>query len=115
MWFAAHKTAPPSQEMLFSKSILAVFLMAVWSAATQRWLLPLIGPWTLLIDVVAWTIMVKLLLDLSLRRALLVVGIYFVVMLAAAGLLRWSGAAGNGWVPQMFDRPEVKPSALHRS
>jgi len=88
LWFVSNQTAPFGREVPLSKGIAAVICMGLWSAASSYWLNPIIANWTLLVDLVGWTIIVKLVLALSLRRAVLAVIIYFVVILIATILIR---------------------------
>ena len=94
MWLVASQTAPFGREIKLSHAIIAMILMGLCSAASRYWLTPLIGDWRFLAEFVAWMLVVMLTLDLSFRRSLLAVIIYFVVMvvaLAAMGIVAKSG------------------------
>lgn len=87
MWFVVNQTAPFGREIPLSKAIIAIIFMVLCSVASGHWLKPLIGEWKILIDLVAWTIVVMLVWGLKFRRALLAVIIYFAVVFAASLLM----------------------------
>lgn len=83
MWFVANQTAPFGREIKLSQAIVAVILMGLCSVASSIWLMPLIGYWHLLVLLIVWPLIVMPVLQLSFRRSLLAVIIYFAVMIGA--------------------------------
>ena len=83
MWFVSMQMAPIGREIRLSQAVVAVIVMGLCSVASRIWLAPLIGGWRFLAEFAAWTIVVKLALDLSFWRSLLAVVIYCVVMVGA--------------------------------
>ncbi len=83
MWFVSSQTAPIGREIKLSQAIIAIILMGLCSAASAHWLTPMIGDWQLLAQFVAWVLVAKLELQLTLWRALLAVIIYLAVMVGA--------------------------------
>src|SRR5580698_4529668 len=83
MWFVASQTAPFGQEIKLSQAIVAVILMGLCSLASSIWLMPLLGYWYLLVLLIVWPLIVMPVLQLSFRRSLLAVIIYFIAMVGA--------------------------------
>jgi hypothetical protein len=83
MWFVASQSAPFGREIKLSQGIAAVILMGLCSVASTTWLMPRIGYWHLLVLLIVWPLIVMPVLQLSFRRALLAVVIYWVVMIGA--------------------------------
>ena len=83
MWLVASQTAPFGQEVKLSQGIAAAILMGLCSQASSIWLSPLIGYWHILVLFVVWPLIVMPVLQLSFKRSLLAVIIYFVVMVGA--------------------------------
>ena len=112
MWFVSNQTAPLGREIPLSKAIVAVFFMGLCSVASGYWLQPIIGNWRMLVELVAWTIVVMVVLELSFRRALLAVIIYFAVIFIATLIMvldvRYHHANGRS----SNNSPEPTPTAL---
>src|SRR5262245_5389190 len=95
MWFVASQTAPFGREITLGKAILAVFFMGVCSGASTYWLRPMIGPLEFFIEIAAWIIVVKLILQLSFWRSVLAVFIYLVVMIAVGFGIEFLAKSGK--------------------
>jgi hypothetical protein len=83
LWFVAYQTAPLGREITLFKAIVTVFLIGLCGSASSYWLKPTIGGWWILVDLVAWTLIVMLMLKLSFWRSLLAVFVFSLVMIVA--------------------------------
>jgi hypothetical protein len=94
MWLLAYQLAPIGREIPLSRAILTVILLGVCGVLSGKFLGPLIGKgWLIPVDFVVSTLVVKALLDLTFRRSLVAVLIYWLVWFVAIAVVSHFGKA----------------------
>ncbi|HUA67002.1 MAG TPA: hypothetical protein VMA13_00515 [Candidatus Saccharimonadales bacterium] len=77
LWLIACQAAPLGREVKLSQGIIAVILIGLCSEASTLWLMPLIGYWHLIPMLAASVLVAMATLELSFRRSLVAVLLYF--------------------------------------
>lgn len=116
MWILAYQLAPIGREIPLSRAVLTVFLLGVCSVLSSKFLGPLIGKgWLIPVDFVVSTLVVKSALDLTFRRSLVAVLVYWLVWLVAIVIVSYFGKAPAPAPKAALDVSAVASLTLGRS